>query len=208
MKLYLSSYKLGEKKDILGKWAKEKDNKIVLITNSRDIYEESERKAQGIARDAKALEELGFDVIQISLKEYFGKPELLRKEFLKYHAFFAIGGNTFALRKAMQLSGFDKFLKDILNNSDYLYGGYSAGICVLAPSLHGLELVDEPVNPYNEEPALFEGIGILDYVPVSHYKSEHPESEMIENVVDYLEKNKIKYKTLHDGDVIIEEINT
>ena len=28
MKLYLSSYKLGEKKDILEKWAKEKDNKI------------------------------------------------------------------------------------------------------------------------------------------------------------------------------------
>lgn len=207
MKLYLSSYKLGEKKEILENWAKEKDNKIVLIANSRDVFEEGERKEQGIARDTKALEELGFNVIQISLKDYFGKPEQLGKDFINYHAFFAIGGNTFALRKAMQLSGFDTFLKDILNNSDYLYGGYSAGICVLAPSLHGFEFVDEPVNPYNDEPALFEGIGIIDYVPVPHYKSEHPESAKIDKVVEYLKKNQIKYQTLHDGDVVIEEGN-
>ena len=107
----------------------------------------------------------------------------------------------------MQLSGFDTFLKEKLNDSNYLYGGYSAGICVLAPSLHGLELVDEPVNPYNDEPAIFEGIGILNYVPVPHYKSDHPESAMIDNVVDYLNEHQIKYKTLHDGDVIIEERN-
>ena len=30
---------------------------------------------------------------------------------------------------------------------------------------------------------------------------------MVDDVVEFLDKNRIKYKTLHDGDVIIEEIN-
>ncbi len=32
----------------------------------------------------------------------------------------------------MYLIGFDKYLKTIENNPNYLYAGYSAGICVLA----------------------------------------------------------------------------
>lgn len=142
----------------------------------------------------------------ISLKNYFGNYDKLKKDLKEYHAFFAIGGNTFALRKAMQLSGFDTFLKEISNKENYLYGGYSAGICVLSPDLHGLHLVDEPINPYNEEEVLYRGIGLLDYVPVPHYKSDHPESKMVDDVVEYCEKNNIKFRTLKDGDVIVQEI--
>lgn len=55
MKLYLSSYKLGNKTEELRKWIEEHGNEIVLIPNSRDIYEESERKTSGINRDIDAL---------------------------------------------------------------------------------------------------------------------------------------------------------
>ena len=37
------------------------------------------------------------------------------------------------------------------------------------------------------------------------FKSNHKESEKIDEVVIELEKNKIKYKTLSDGNVIIED---
>ena len=206
MKLYISSYKLGNNTEELEKWIEMNGNKIALIPNSRDVFEESERKTAGINKDVDSLRSLGFDVTVVSLKDYFGNSEQLKKDLEQYHAFFAIGGNSFALRKAMQLSGFDMFLKEIYEKKNYLYGGYSAGICVLAPDLQAIKLVDEPVNPYNEDEVLYKGVGILNYLPVPHYKSNHPESEMINDVVEYCKKNNVRYKTLSDGDVIIEEI--
>ena len=203
MKLYLSSYKLGNHTEELENWIEEHGNKILLIPNSLDIYEDNERKIISINKNIKELEELGFEVIVLSLKDYFEKYDKLKEDFSKYSSFFVTGGNVFALRKAMQLSGFDKFLKEILNNPNYLYAGYSAGICVLAPNLHGLDLVDEPCNPYNGDEILYNGINLLDYLPLPHYKSEHPESALIDNVIEYCKENNIKYKPLKDGEVII-----
>lgn len=202
MKLYLSSYKLGNRIDELKSWIKEHGNKIVLIPNSRDIYEDLERLRNGILNDKMMLEEIGFDVDIISLKDYFNNQEKLFEDFNKYNAFFVIGGNTFALRKAMQLSGFDGYLMNQVDNDNFLYAGYSAGICVLSPNMKGLEFVDEPLNPYNDESVIYDGIGILDYVIVPHYKSDHPESHLVDKVVDYMNENGIKYVTLSDGDVL------
>lgn len=205
MKLYLSSYKIGNYENELKNWIKNNGNQIVLIPNSRDIYPDSERKANGINNDISLLETIGFNVKVLSLKDYFGDYNKLKNDLKDYKAFWVIGGNTFALRKAYELSGFDKFLKEISNKDDYLYGGYSAGICVLAPKLQGLDLVDEPINPYNDEDVIYDGIGLLDYLPIPHYKSDHPESELVDKTVEFCNKNKITYKTLCDGDVFIQE---
>lgn len=203
MLLYLSSYKLGEEIDVLRDWIKENGNKIVLIANSRDWSPESQQKEESILRDCASLKEIGFDVKRIDLRKYFGKAEKLKKELEKYNAFYVIGGNLFTLRIAMKYSGFDEFLIEKSNNDKYLYVGYSAGICVLAPKLNGLDLVDEPINPYNSEGALYEGLNILDFVIVPHYKSEHPESHLVDKVIELFEENGIKYKPLKDGEVII-----
>ena len=71
MKLYLSSYKLGNKIEELKKWITEHNNKICLIPNSRDVYPDGERKTAGIQADAEELTDLGFDVTILSLKDYF-----------------------------------------------------------------------------------------------------------------------------------------
>lgn len=206
MKLYLSSYKLGNKQEFLKKWIKDNGNKIVLIPNARDIFEDGPKKEERIAKDINSLKELGFEVKNISLKEYFGNYEKLKEDIEGYYAFYVIGGNTFALRQAMKLSGFDKYLKEISKDNRYLYAGYSAGICALAPSLQGLEIVDEPINPYNSDEIIYDGIELLNYVPIPHYKSEHPESKFMDDVVEYMKKNSINYKTLKDGEVIIEDV--
>lgn len=206
MQLYLSSYKLGNKQEILKEWIKNHGNKIILIANSRDIFEDGPRKEAGIKRDTEALENLGFEVKNLSLKDYFGQHEKLRKELEGCYAFYVIGGNTFSLIQAMKYSGFDQYLKEISRDSRYLYAGYSAGICVLAPRLEGLHLVDEPINPYNSEKVTYQGIGLINYMPVPHYKSDHPESKMADDVVEYMKQKNIEYKTLHDGDVIIENL--
>ena len=207
MKFYLSSYKLGNETKELQKWISEHNSKICLIPNSRDIYPDGERKTRGIQEDVEELENLGFEVSVISLKDYFHKSEELQKRLEEFSAFYVIGGNTFALRQAMFLSGFDKYLKSIENDPNFLYAGYSAGICVLSKDLHGLKLCDDPsVNPYGIE-TIWEGLGYFDYLFLPHYKSDHKETKLIDDCVEYCEKNGIRYKTLHDGDVFISEIN-
>lgn len=206
MKLYLSSYKVGNEKEVLKNWIDKHGNKICLIPNARDIYPDSERKSNGIQADVNELIDLGFDVTIISLKDYFENKEGLKSRLQEFSAFYVIGGNTFTLRQAMFLSGFDEYLKTIENNPNYLYAGYSAGICVLAKDMHGLEKCDNPsVNPYGID-TIWNGLGYFDYIFLPHYKSNHKETELIDDCVLYCNNHNIKYKTLHDGDVIIEEV--
>lgn len=205
MKLYLSSYELGNEIDYLKNWITENDNNIALIANARDLKEKNESEIKKINNYAKLLENVGFKVDIVDLKKYFNNNEELYLDFKKYKAFCVIGGNVFVLRQAMKLSGFDKFLVDNKDNN-ILYMSWSAGSCVLSNSLKGLELVDNPVNPYNEDAIIYDGIGFLEDLFVPHYKSNHKESELIDNLVEYLEKNNIKFNAFHDGDVLIKEI--
>ena len=199
---------MGDKTDALKQWIKTTgDKNIALIPNAMDIYPDGERKDESIQGSMDELSELGFDVAILDLRDYFGKEPELAVELEKYHTVFARGGNAFALRLAMKLSGFDNFLKSKKGDDDFLYGGYSAGICVQGPTMHGLELVDDATaKPYGDYGIEWNGLGLLDFVPVPHFDSDHPESELINEVVNYLEKHDIPYKTLRDGDVIVKII--
>ena len=208
MKLYLSSYKIGDKKEELRNWVKEHDNKIALIANSRDMFPDGERKTKGIQSDVVDLASLGFEVELLDLRNYFGKPEELAKVFERIHSFYVIGGNTFVLRKAMMLSGFDELLKQYANDDNYLYSGYSAGICLLSKDMHAVAIMDEPdVNPYDDNlPPIYEGIGFINEAIIPHFESDHKETEAASLAVDYCQNNKLPYITLHDGDVIVKDL--
>lgn len=125
----------------------------------------------------------------------------------EFGVFWVRSGNTFVLRQAMKLSGFDVVLKGMLKKGDVLYGGYSAGICVLSPTLKGIEITDDSkARPYGKKSkVIWEGLGIVDYAIVPHYKSDHPESKLSGKTVEYFIKNKVPFKALRDGDVIIIE---
>lgn len=204
MILYLSSNKLGNKTDFLKDWIENNSKKIVLITNARDAKIQNNEEKEKLNNNIEMLKEIGFEVNILDLKEYFGNNELLNKELKKYNSFCVIGGNVFVLRQAMKLSGFDQYLINNRDNNKLLYIGYSAGSCVLTKNLDGFQLVDEPINPYNDENIIYEGVGLLDYCIVPHYKSNHKESALIDDVVQYMQEKRIKYKALSDGDVIIQ----
>ena len=205
MKLYLSSYRLGNDTSFLQNWINQNSNEIIVIPNAVDVFDDSERKTAGIIDKCKDLESLGFKTEILDLRNYFGKPEELN-DFLKdKKAFYAIGGNAFVLNRAMKLSGFDNYLLSKVDDNSVLYSGFSAGICVLAENLDGLGLVDNPeIDPYNCNLTTMNGVGILDYLPVPHYKSNHPESPAIDDVVEYLNRKGLNYRTLQDGDAIID----
>lgn len=204
MKLFLSSYHLGNKPEKLVRLAT-KNKLAAIIPNSRDTFEDSERKTTGINNEISDLKSLGLYPEMFDLKKYFGKQNELKKDISKFGLIWVIGGNTFILRKAMKYSGFDDWLISQKDNKDLVYAGYSAGVCVLAPNLKGLELVDEPYAKaigYKDH-VIWEGLGLVDWACAPHYKSDHPESEKMNNVVEYYKKNKIPYKTLHDGESIV-----
>lgn len=54
------------------------------------------------------------------------------------------------------------------------------------------------INPYNSDGVNTTGIGLLDYMVCPHYKSDHKECDLVDNMVDYFRKNNIKYITLRD----------
>ena len=88
MKLYLSSYKIGNKAEELRNWLEGHDNNILVIPNALDVFQDSERKINGILEKSKELEALGFHPIQFDLRNYFNKPELLKDELKKFKAFY------------------------------------------------------------------------------------------------------------------------
>ena len=106
----------------------------------------------------------------------------------------------------MKLSGLDEILKELRGNSAFLYAGYSAAGCVLAPSLKGYDIVDEPITPYSEiKEVIWEGLGLIDFALMPHWDSNHPESADVDKTIKYCIQNNIPYKAIRDGEVFIVE---
>jgi len=202
--MYLSSYKLGNQKEVLKSMALS-NKSLAYVPNARDFWPGSDTQ-DNIQEDIRALTEIGFEVEILDLKNYFNNHAELELKMKKYQGVFVRGGSGFVLRQAMKLSGFDNIIQQINDSQiDFLYSGYSAGICVLGPTLKGIELVDDiDSGDYKEKTGIiWEGLKILDYAFAPHYKSDHPESESINRLVEYYIANKILFKALRDGEVII-----
>lgn len=204
MKLYLSSYHLGNTPKKLINLTENNKNAAILI-NALDFSTDLERKKESIKKETTELKNLGFKPEVLDLRKYFLKPFSLQKKLSNYGFIWVMGGNVFILRKAMKLSGFDKWLIKSKNNNNLIYGGYSAGVCVLSPSLKGIELVDNPnlVVPGYPKKIIWRGIGLINWSFAPHYKSNHPESQKINKVIEFYKKNNLPFKALRDGEIII-----
>lgn len=184
------------------------NKKIGFIPNAADYTNaDIQRENEVNNKDMAELKNLGLDVQPLDLREYFGKIDELRKKMGELGAVFIRGGNTFVLRQAMRLSGFDTIFKELLKRDDFVYAGYSAGICVLSRDIRFLQTVDDPTDkPYRElQETIWEGLDYLDYIIIPHYKSYHPESALVDKLVEEYRKNSIPFKTLRDGEVILIE---
>lgn len=205
MILYLSSQKFGDNYSFLKEWISKNSNKILLIANALD-YKDKCILSSIVEEDKQILSHIGFDVTIVDLKDYFEKHEELKKICRKFNNICVIGGNVFILREAMKYSGFDKYLKEISKKDNYLYIGYSAGGCVLSQNLDIYKKVDEPVDFYNKGKIIYDGIELIDYQFIPHYKSNYYKAYLIDKIVDTCKKENIKYKALKDGEFVIEKI--
>ena len=207
MRLYLSSYRLEYNEDDLGCLVSGQ-KRIGVIRNALDFSNEHERLREGREREFLELRKLGLFPEEIDLREYFDAPEDLGGAVGKFDALWVVGGNTFVLRRAFQQSGLDAILLEKVRDEQFVYAGYSAGICVVSPTLRGIDLVDDPeVIPegYSNQ-IIWDGLGLVPFSFAPHYRSDHPESELVEKSVEFFIENKIPFIALHDGDVYVEDL--
>lgn len=178
--------------------------RVALILNAGDMLTEEYKLERFEVRKAE-LKEIGLEGFHLDLRKFFGKKEELKIEIGKYDAVLATGGNTFLLRRAMYDSGFDELIVPLIKKDKIVYGGWSAGSVIVSPTLIGLELADKPelVQEVYGKETLWDGLNLLPYAVVSHYRSDNPESPNTESMVEFFKEEGIPYKALSDGQVLI-----
>ncbi len=204
MRLYLSSFRLGLYPAELVRLAGGKNAKTLFIANAADCIDPSNRTAT-VRHELSDLRGIGLDASELDLREFFGKANALSEVLTGVDLLWVRGGNTFVLRRAMAASGFDELVTPMVRSGAVAYGGYSAGFCVLSPSLQGLEIVDNPhdiPDGYLSD-VIWEGLGLISYAVAPHYKSLHPESADVSIEVAFYEQHAINYRKFHDGEVVI-----
>lgn len=205
MRLYLSSFRTGDHPEHLQALAGQDSRRAVVIANAMDDAPPDVRRA-GVELELAALAGLGLEAAELDLRGYFGPRQLLRRDLAGFGLGWLRGGNAFMLRYALRRSGADAVLAGLLTADAMVYAGYSAGACVLSPSLRGLELVDDPaaVTRTYGSPPVWDGLALLTEAFVPHYRSPgHPETAAIERVVARYRADGIPYRALRDGQALL-----
>ena len=187
MKLYLSSFRIPTPNDLaklLGKPLNQ--TSVALIANAKDYFTQRPRNFT-VGEFVKYMENLGLNVDQIDLRE-FESADSIKEKLRAYDLIYAMGGNTYMLRYEMRRSGFDKIIKELLDDGK-VFGGYSAGATVAGLSVAGVEMDDEP--EFAEE-VIKEGLNLVPVVILPHvddpgykdilltFRDIHKDKEIIE----------------------------
>ncbi|MFC7449644.1 Type 1 glutamine amidotransferase-like domain-containing protein [Rhodococcus daqingensis] len=205
MRLFLSSYRFGAHPDLLLNLVGEA-GPVAVIANAADAWEVGRDSA--VVSDVAPLRRMGFDARELDLREFVGDPGSLRAELARQAMVWVRGGNTFVLRAQFARSGADVVLPELLRSDSLVYAGYSAGACVMSPSLRGLERLDDPaeVGPACGVPVIWEGLGLVDHAIVPHFRSPGygaEESALIEEVAEHYRLAGTPYRALSDDDAIV-----
>lgn len=204
MRLYLASSGVGNQPRALLSLLAD-GSRAAVIANALDDADQRVR-AEAVASEVGYLRQLGLDVVEVDLRPYFGKSEQLAQALASFNLLWVCGGNVFVLRRAFRHSCFDTILKRLLTEDAVVYGGNSAGVCVLSPSLHGIELVDDSTHVPDGYHAdiIWEGLGILPCRVAPHYQSESPElAAAIDQLVRYYIERHLLFQALRDGEALV-----
>lgn len=208
MRMYLSSFRLGDHPEqllaLLGGAGPRPE--IAVIANAVDGQPEDARKA-GVEREIAALASLGLRPRELDLRGLFDRPgSEVEAALSRFPALWVRGGNAFMLRYALARSGADAVVTALLERDAVVYAGYSAGACVLAPSLRGLDACDDPdvVPEQYGDPAVWDGLGVLDHAVVPHVDSPgHPETDACGVVAANYRADGVAHRTLRDGQALV-----
>jgi dipeptidase E len=205
VRLYLSSFRMGDHPEHLVALVGAGGRRAVVIANAMDDAPADVRRG-GVERELAALTDLGFDPVELDLRDYFGQERRLRRDLAGVALAWLRGGNVFMLRFALFRSAGDIVFGDLLAADALVYAGYSAGGCVLSSTLRGLELVDDAgavMRIYGSQP-VWDGLALLNEAFLPHYQSPgHPETAAIDLVAARYQAAGVGYRPLRDGQALL-----
>jgi dipeptidase E len=207
VRLFLASYRLGPDPSRFRRLLPAPTPRVAVIANAADAWPPTARD-WAVRSEFDSLRALGAAPEEVDLREWAaptGARAPVADVLAGFDAVWVRGGNTFVLRAQLARSGADSALKALVRTGALVYGGYSAGACVLAPTLRGLELVDDPAEArLLADAPLWEGLGLVPYRIVPHFRSPgHEESAEIEQLAALYAQSGVPFRTLTDDEVIV-----
>jgi dipeptidase E len=163
-------------------------------------------RADGVQRELDALEGLGMAASELDLRRFASDPDGLDAALAGCDVVWARGGNVFVLRQALAACGADAALRALLARDGAVYGGYSAGVCILGPSLRGMGMVDDTdaALAHSGGRLCWDGLGVIDYAIVPHCDSPgHPETERCNCLAAHYRAHGVRHRALRDGEAIV-----
>jgi dipeptidase E len=203
MRLYLSSFRIGNQPKALLALL-EGRTRTALILNADDYKEPADRSAS-LERELAELRSVGLDPEELDLREYFGRASELRRVLEDVDLIYVRGGNVFILRRALRESGADNIIIELLQRDAVVYAGYSAGPCMLGPTLRGIEGgEDDPavVPPGYPSEIVWDGLGLLPFAIAPHYGADAGGAGT-SPMTDYYIENHIPFVALRDGEALV-----
>jgi dipeptidase E len=203
MRLYLSSFRIGNRPQALLALLGGR-TRTALILNADD-YKQPADRAASLERELAELRSAGLQPEYIDLREFFGRETDLRKALESFDLVYVRGGSVFILRRALRESGADRVITDLIERDMVVYAGYSAGPCVLGPTLRGIEGgEDDPhfvPEGYPSE-VVWDGLGLLPFAIAPHYGVEIGGAGATP-MADYYIENHIPFIALRDGQALV-----
>jgi hypothetical protein len=111
VRLYLSSFRMGDHPEHLVALTGGDSRRRVVIANAMDDAPPQVRRA-GVELELAALAGLGLDAVELDLCGYFGQEQRLRRDLAGVSMAWLRGGNVFMLRYALYRSGADAMFRD------------------------------------------------------------------------------------------------
>ncbi|MEU5843106.1 Type 1 glutamine amidotransferase-like domain-containing protein [Rhodococcus sp. NPDC047139] len=203
MRLFLSSYRFGTAAESFVRLVRE-PGRIAVIANAADAWPSTARAA-AVTSEMAPLRSLGFAPEELDLRDHLGDPGSLRERLEEFPSVWVRGGNTFVLRAQLARSGGDAVLTELVREDRLVYGGYSAGACVVTPSLRGIEFSDDPADVATAcgTAVVWDGLGWIDRVIVPHAGASALADDGISQTLAFLREHDIDHVALTDDDVLV-----
>lgn len=196
MRLYLSSDDFGDNPQKLVELVG-KGGRVALCVNAADYHTLVERQER-YDYEAQLLGELGYEAKELDLREY-ASPRTISQFLADKKLVWMRGGNSFILNDLIHKSGFAIAIKELLSEDKIVYGGFSAGAMVAGSTLRGANHMDQVKLA---ERVIWDGMGLVNHAIIPHWQAKEW-TQAGNRVKAELEKLKIAYRVLRDGEVII-----
>ena len=181
---------LSSNKKVIEEYVEEK-SKIGFIPTASEPDDDSSY----MEKDRQYLKSMNFDIINIDITNE-SYDEIIEK-LSRVDVVFVAGGNCFYLLQKLKEKDVLKNLIEFANNKIYI--GSSAGACIVCPSIHCYEKLDDKT----QAPLLndYDGMNLIDCFILPHYQSKDKYTKLGDEIIK--EYSHLKFLPIQNNQAVI-----